>query len=234
MKEIWDLATSAQVLPFTLLLVPIVLYWALASLGALDLDFLNVDTDADLDVDPGMDIEGGADGDGGGADAGDYGHGPFLGIVHGALKVVNGTDVPIMAVLSFLFIFLWLCAMLGNLWFNPEGGDFRGTVIGFASLGGAIVLTRLATKPLKPVFRAMKGDGTPNRPVVGRAGTVRTGEVSPESGQVEISEGGEVLLLNARLGADAEPLPRGTEVVVYDYDKARGIYYVKSISSNQP
>ena len=52
------------------------------------------------------------------------------------------------------------------------------------------------------------------------------------SGQVEIEESGEVLLLNARLGEGAKPLPRGTEVVVYNYDKESGIYYVKNISTS--
>ena len=42
MKEIWDLATNGQVLPFTLLLIPVALYWLLALLGTLDLDFLDV------------------------------------------------------------------------------------------------------------------------------------------------------------------------------------------------
>ncbi|MEO1835610.1 MAG: hypothetical protein ABGZ49_08975 [Akkermansiaceae bacterium] len=135
--------------PFTLLLVPIILYWLMAAIGALDLEFLNVDFDAHVDTDNDVDVDAG-DFDGGG-------HGPFLGFVHGALKIVNGTDVPIMAVFSFLFIFLWICAMLGNLWFNPDGTEFRGTMIGLGSFVGAVLLTRLATEPLKPIFRAMKG-----------------------------------------------------------------------------
>ena len=228
MKEIWDLAISGQVLPFTLLLVPIILYWLMAAIGALDLEFLNVDFDAHVDTDIDVDVDAG-DFDGGGDHGG--GHGPFLGFVHGALKIVNGTDVPIMAVFSFLFIFLWICAMLGNLWFNPDGTEFRGTMIGLGSFVGAVLLTRLATEPLKPIFRAMKGDGTEHKPVVGRSGTVRSGEITTENGQVEIEESGEVLLLNARLGEGAKPLPRGTEVVVYNYDKESGIYYVKNIST---
>ncbi|MFP6878704.1 MAG: hypothetical protein VCA37_17900 [Roseibacillus sp.] len=135
--------------PFTLLLVPIILYWLMAAIGALDLEFLNVDFDAHVDTDNDVDVDAG-DFDGGG-------HGPFLGFVHGALKIVNGTDVPIMAVFSSLFIFLWICAMLGNLWFNPDGTEFRGTMIGLGSFVGAVLLTRLATEPLKPIFRAMKG-----------------------------------------------------------------------------
>lgn len=234
MKEIWDLAVGAQVLPFTLLLIPVALYWVLAALGTVDLDFLHIDVDAqvdgDLDGDLGVDAgdagEAGAD-----ASAAD-GHGPVLGMFHGALKLVNATDVPVMIVLSIMLIMMWMCAMLGNLWFNAEDGNFRGTIIGGGALVAGAVLTRLLTEPLKPVFRAMKGDGTPNRPVVGRSGTVRTAEITDQSGQVEIEEKGEVLLLNARLPGGASPLARGTEVIVYDYNAETGIYYVKSLSTS--
>lgn len=237
MKEIWDLAISPQVLPFTLLLVPVALYWFLAVLGAVDLDFLHVDfdshveTDVHVDLDPGG-VDAGAHADAGGGGGADTGHGPFLGAFHGALKAVNATDVPIMIVLSILLIVTWVCAMLGNHWFNAEGANLRGTLIGVGALAGGLVLTRLLTEPLKPVFRAMKGEGTPNRPVVGRSGTVRTIEITDRSGQVEISEKGEVLLLNARLAEGARPLARGAEVIVYDYDEDTGVYYVRSLSTS--
>ena len=228
-KEIWELAISGQVLPFTLLLIPIALYWVLAALGTVDLDFLHFDFDAhvDSDVDVEMDVDAG--GDAGGAE---NGHGPMLGAFQGALKLVNATDVPLMIVLSILFIMMWMCAMLGNLWFNADEGNVRGTLLGLGAIGAGLVLTRIATEPLKPVFRAMKGDGTENRPVVGRSGKVRTHQITDQSGQVEIEEKGEVLLLNARLAEGASPLERGTEVIVYDYNQENGIYYVKNLSTS--
>ncbi|MFP6881689.1 MAG: hypothetical protein VCA34_12105 [Roseibacillus sp.] len=58
-KGIWDLAISGQVLPFTLLLVPIILYWLMAAIGALDLEFLNVDFDAHVDTDIDVDVDAG-------------------------------------------------------------------------------------------------------------------------------------------------------------------------------
>lgn len=233
MKEIWELAISGQVLPFTLLLVPIAVYWLLAALGTLDLNFLDFDFDHDVgvDVDTDVDTDLDAGGDSSSSDSG-QGHGSLMGIFHGALKAVNATDVPLMIVLSILMIMMWMCAMLGNLWFNSGGGDVRATLIALGAVAAGLVLTRLATEPLKPVFRAMKGAGSENRPVVGRSGTVRTAEITDESGQVEIEEKGEVILLNARLAEGASPLERGTEVIVYKYDADSGIYYVKSISTS--
>ena len=92
MKELWDLAIGPQVLPFTLLLLPVFLYWLLAALGTLDLDFLNVDLDADVDMDVDGDLDVDAAGVGDGAP--DGGPGVFMSGLHGALRAVNATDVP--------------------------------------------------------------------------------------------------------------------------------------------
>lgn len=222
----WDLAISAQVLPFTLLLIPVALYWLLAGLGAVDLDMFNVDFDTDLDVD--------VDADPGAMDGGEHGHAHSagLGLFQSALKAVNATDVPLMLVLSIFFIMMWVCAMLGNLWFNAEGGNFLGTMVGLGTIVAGLVLTRLLTEPLKPLFRAMKGTGSEHRPVVGRSGIVRTAELTDRVGQVEIKEGGEVILLNARLKEGAVPLKRGSEVIVYAYDEDSGIYHVKNLTTS--
>ena len=119
-KEIWDLATNGQVLPFTLLLIPVALYWLLALLGTLDLDFLDVDLDQDVDVSASATVDAGGQGNG----HGDVpGQGVVMNVFHGALRAINATDVPVMVVFSILMIMMWLCAMLGNLWFNAGGGD---------------------------------------------------------------------------------------------------------------
>ena len=68
--------------------------------------------------------------------------------------------------------------------------------------------------------------------MVGRSGTVRSHELDERSGQVEIKEKGEVLLLNARLSGGSDPLKRGDEVIVYEYDTESGIYYVKKLSTS--
>lgn len=224
MKEIWDLAISGQVLPFTLLLIPVFLYWLLAALGTVDLNFLDVDIDAEVDVDADLDVDAG--------DATGAAHGPFMEGFHGALKLVNATDVPLMIVLSILIVMMWFCAGIGNMILNPGGGNFMGTIVGVGSLIGGLVLTRLITEPLRPMFRAMKGKGMENKPVVGRGGTVRSHELDEKSGQIEIDEKGEVLLLNARLSEGSTPLKRGDEVVVYEYDQEKSVAYVKKISTS--
>lgn len=229
MKEIWDLAISPQVLPFTLLLIPIALYWLLAIVGLVDMDFLDTGIDLDVDTDIDVDVDADVDVD---TDMDTGHHAPGAGILHGALRIMGATDIPIMAMLSIIFILLWALTMLGNLWFNPDQASSLGTIIGVTALVGAIILARIITLPLRPFFRAFRKSGTENRPVVGRTGKVRSGKLTEKGGQVLIEEKGDQLFLNARLMAGSDPLERGAEVLIYKYDQESGIYYVRCL--NEP
>lgn len=213
MKEILQLAISPQVLPLTILLVPVALYWLLNMLGAVDLDFLDVDFDTD-----------GPDGDDGG----------MGGALQSALKFVNARDVPVMIVLSFLVILLWACAMIGNLWFNAAQSGWIGGIIVIASLVAAVILTRFLIAPLKPFFRLLRADDEKHAPVIGRTGLVRTATIDERSGQVEVDNVGASLLLNARLNTGSAPLPRNSEVIVISHDADSGIYTVRSLSEDNP
>ena len=210
MKEILELAISPQVLPLTILLVPVALYWVLNMLGAVDLDFLDVDFDTDSD-----------DGGMGGA-------------LQSALKLVNAKDVPVMVVLSIIVILLWACTMIGNLWFNAEQSGFAGGIIVLAALVAAVILTRFVVAPLKPFFRLLRTDEDNHLPVIGRTGIVRTAVIDARSGQVEVENAGAPLLLNARLSTDGPTLPRNSEVIVISYDADSGIYAVRSLSEDIP
>ena len=211
---IFELSISAAVLPFTLLLIPIALYWGLCLVGMLDFEFLDVDFDMDAEGGEGGEAEGGSN---------------FLGdSFHTALKAVNATDVPVMIVLSILVIMLWCCTMLGNLWFNKDGESGLAVAIALGGLVSAVLLTRLTTTPLKPVFRALKGSGTANRPVVGRVGKVRSRVLDTKGGQIEVEDAETPLLLSARLSEESESLVRGDEVIIYRYEQEKGICYVRS------
>lgn len=221
MKEIWNLAISPQVLPLTILLVPVALYWLLNVLGAVDLDFLDVDVDLDTHAAHSTD----------GHHHDSSSHDSWF---HGALRFVNATDVPVMIVLSVLVILLWAGAMIGNLWFNAQQSGMTGGMIAVAALFVAVILTRFVVAPLKPFFRMIRADDEKHPPVVGRTGTVRTAWVDERTGQVEIQMQGAPLLINARVATGTFSLPRNTEVIVITHDPETGIYTVRSLSDTIP
>ena len=212
MKEIWQLAISPGVLPATLLLVPILLYWIIGALGVFNLDLDGVDPTA-LDT----------NGDG----ATDQHDGVFSNVMGGMTRLVNAQDIPLMVILTLISIFLWSCLMISHFLCATIVPSW---MLAIASLIAAIVLTRLATVPLRPFFLALKKDSELHVPVVGRTGVVRTYELTDTHGQIEVPDRIGPMLLNARVKPGIEPLKKGDEVIVFEYDSSRSIYYVKALS----
>src|SRR5690606_3618928 len=97
-------------LPFTFLLIAVVVYWLTVIAGVVGVDSLDVDIDADADVDVGIDGDLDAD-----ADAGHHGHtGGTMGAFQGFLVLINAHHVPLLIVLSFFIASMWTGSMLGN------------------------------------------------------------------------------------------------------------------------
>jgi hypothetical protein len=72
-------------------------------------------------------------------------------------------------------------------------------------------------------------------PVIGEIGVVRSIDIDSKFGQVEVQRpDGAPALLNARLGPDSEPVPRGTEVAILAFDEPSGIYLVRALPPTPP
>ncbi len=213
-KEIWQLAISPEVLPATLLLIPILLYWIVGALGVFQLDLDGVDPTS-LDT----------NGDG----RTDHQDGPLANIMSGMMRLVNASDIPLMVVITLLVIFLWTCLMIAQHLFGNL--PVPGWLLTLGALIVALLLTRVATPPLRPFFRALKKDSEQHLPIIGRTGIVRTHELSDSHGQIEVPDPIGPMLLNARLKPGMAPLSKGAEVIIFEYDPERSLYFVKAITS---
>ena len=214
-KEIWDLSTSPGVLPFTLMLGPMALFWIACFIGTLDLDFIGIDF-----------------GDGG-MDSGDGGS--FLGgSVRWMFRFIHGDIVPLPALASFLLVFEWCCVALGNHFWNPEEDVRTAWTIAAGALVPALLLTKITGLFLAPMFRIMKGTEGEAKPVIGRKGRVRSGVLDEKSGQVEVEDPEVPLLINAHLAPGEKPLSKGDPVVVESHDRDRDTYLVKLIFESNP
>lgn len=211
-KEIWEQAILPYNLPFTILLGLVMVFWILTLLGAVATDALDVDLDADVD-----------------ADAGNLGDIPAA-----LLRIVNAGYVPLTVVLSILILAMWIVTLTLNYYFNPghSGLVALGFVLAAFVLG--VVFTKVVTQPLVPFMRKLK-EAENAAPVIGEVGLVRSIQLDSEFGQVEVNRpDGAPALLNARLGPDADPVPRGTEVAILSFDEAKGIYLVRPLPKTPP
>ena len=207
MKELWDIAIQPHNLPLTCVVGVFMVYWIICILGVFGVDSLDLDLDGDPD-----------------ADLGHSGPAPLTSL----LRFVNAADVPLMAVLSFLSIFMWVITMTGNHYLNPELNDFVIMAIFGVSFVIGVILTKLATAPLVPIFRKMK-ELEKAEPAVGGFGVVISKNVDEKYGQVEQKrKEGAPAILNCRTSG-GEPIARGTEVAILSYDKNTGIYLVRKL-----
>jgi len=218
MHAVLQEAIGAYNLPLTVLLGVVALYWLATLVGMMDFDSL----DGLLGLDHG------------GGDGGGHGHDENGGMLHGLLKGMGFADAPLMFVLTVFSLILWGANVLGNIYFNPGESNGVAALVLAGALASAFVLTRLAIRPLRPLMRLMR-DTEKRAAISGLTGTVKSLSVTHESGQVEVERDGASILLHARVGEGAAPLPRGTKVlVVVEEEEASGTYLVRPFESETP
>lgn len=190
-------------------------YWLIAGLGVLS--FSAIDTSLDLHVD---------------TETGAAAHSMFL----SALGFAGLGRVPAGLVLS---VWLFLCGALGlfshtiflgqspNIVWWVWGILFLGLLINLAI---SLFFTALVVRPLYPLFRDY-GKANTAASLVGSVGSVSTGSLSPQFGQVLVRlPDGESVELSVRLAPGAAPLPYGTKVLLVDFDPTTNLYTAEMYS----
>lgn len=211
-KELWEQAILPYNLPFTILLGVVVLFWTFTLLGALSTDSIDVDLDGD--------------GDGGIENLGD--------LPAAMLRVVNAGAIPLTVVLSILILSMWVVSLLLNYYFNPGHSSLLALGFVLAAFIAGVIATKLITQPLVPFMRRLKAAENA-APVIGEVGVVRSIQIDSQYGQVEVERpDGAPALLNARLGPDSEPVPRGTPVAIILMDEKTGVYLVRALPPIPP
>lgn len=210
MKELWEQATQFYNLPLTVGLIIFCSYWIISSIGIFDFDTevdLDIDTDTDIDLNPGA----------------------FSSI----MNFVNAADVPLMLVLTILNIFTWTISMISNEMWNPQHSLAIAGMMFAGNLILSILITRIVTKPLAPLFKALKTDSEAAEPLIGQEGKVKSRVLDHHYGQVIVKRHNTApALLNCKLSESDKPMVRGEEVLIVSYDKPSKKYIVKSLQSN--
>ena len=183
------------------------LYWLTCILGLFGMDSLELDLEGNAEAELDASVPS-----------------PLLAI----LRFVNAADVPLMAVLTLLSIFMWIFTMMGNYYFNESLNDLVVLIIFGVAFVLGLILTKITTAPLVPIFRKMK-ELEKAEPAVGASGIVISKQVDEAYGQVEIrrKEGAPAILNCHTSGGD--PIPRGSEVAILSYHKESGIYLVRKL-----
>jgi hypothetical protein len=183
---------------FSFLLVVVVGYWVLVLTGTL-----------------GVDDESGPDGDGQGVDA--------------WLDRLGLSGAPFMVVVSVLVVVAWFVSLIGTALLNDAGVSTGvRVVISLGVLVGALILAvvvaRLLVRPLQKLFDS--GPEVSRNAFIGRECVIRTGQVSGDFGQAEVTaaDGSSAVVQVRQTGHDT--FTAGTRAVIYDYDVDGEFFWV--------
>lgn len=186
--EFIDAALSFPAVVLGLPLVVVVLYWVLVLLGTFDIDVFG-----------GGDDETGDDG--------------------GFLDGLGIGGVPVTVTLSVLIVVAWFLCLVGNLLL--VGTDGMTAVVAGAGvlvfgLFVGLMAARVVAVPLRRLYAA--GPEASRNDFVGRECVIRTGRVSGDFGQAEVTAAdGSSAIVQVRQTGEHQ-LTAGGRALIFDYD----------------
>lgn len=178
------------------------MYWAMVMIGAIGVDAVDLDFDADVGD---LDMDGDFDSHAGGFSS--------------VTEFMHLNHVPIVIVGSVFAILFWAASFFANHVLNPSGNIWIGLGLLSINVPVCMLITRTIIGPFAEGFKPQEVDTVRER-MIGMIGVVTTSEVTPEFGQVSIKLNGPELAINARTES-GKKLGKGdaAKIVAYDYEK---------------
>jgi len=213
MDPFYQNISSFPTVIFTLLFIICLLYWLVAILGFIDLDFLHLDhlSHANVEIDLHHDLSS--------ADA-----------LAGLMLRFGLYGVPLIIIISLITLFGWFfCYYIVHYLFRFIPDGFMHFLAGIPVLAFAFYLAILITsqliKPLRPLFK--KAEQHMVKKILGQIATVRTSRVDNNFGEAILEDGGAGLILKVRTIGD-EIFKKNDSVVLLEYLEEKNVYRVIS------
>lgn len=210
MLDLWHAATSATVLPATIVLALCLVYWIFVILGAVGLDTFDIDLDADADVD--VDLDGDFDAAGPGS------------ILSGILEFLYLGEVPVMIVLSFFSLSFWMIAMM-TVMYSPFSGLITGLLIYLPGLLITALATKILLAPIAAFFRKINREEDSVKSVIGQIAELNSDSDGTRIVMGQVRTSGAPFLVN--LKTRGAFLPKGSHVLIIERDAEHDLYYAE-------
>ncbi len=209
MTPFYTIISSFPTVIFSFFCLFCAIFWLIAMLGAVDIDFLDF-----------LDFSGveGAESAG------------FLGGLSFVLAKLGLNHVPFIITLSFLSLFGWMISSyavyaLSLIKLGALLGLLFNVVIFIGATYLSLLMTSIVVRPLRKLF--MKMDASVEKKVLGQVAVVRTSRVDKVFGEAHMDDGAAGLVLKVRSYSD-EIFNKGERIVLLDYVESENIYHVVS------
>lgn len=188
---------------YSVLLFAIIFYWLLVVIGAFDIDLFDIDVDTDMEVDDG----------------------PWFGF----LRFLNVGEVPVMVVVSFLIICLWICAMFTSFFLGPKLAPFFRVALFIPNFILSLFFAKWISMPFKKVFHALNNQDE-KITIVGNYAISKNNLEPGQKGQADVKKSGAPITINVILSQGSEPVKKGSELVVLQESEKDGFYDVQKLN----
>ncbi len=197
--ELWNAAISMVNLPFTVLLGLVLLYWLTVILGALDLDFLDLDLDVDGDVE--------------------------LSGFQSVLAFFNLGELPIMLLVSIQVFIMWGIAIFSNHYLEISSVP-TSLLLAVPNLLVSLLITKVVSSPLVVFYKKLAHDPQGLLTAIGSLAVLKH-DLEPGSvGQVEVKTDGAPMLLMVRT-REGRSMAEGSQGIIVEKDESAGIYVIE-------
>lgn len=210
-------------LPYTILLGLVLVYWAIVIMGFIDIEILDF---GDFDLDGALEELGEV-----GETAANSTEAGVSSAFQSMLGFLSVGQVPVTIIVSLFVFQMWVIAFF----LQPFFPSFLvGTIplliahiILFVIFGVvSLFLVGLTTRPFRPLFKHTTTHG--HQTLIGKVCVIKSSKVTPTFGQAEMTIHDSNLLLSV-VGSEELSLKKGDEAVIVGYDKIKNIYTVREI-----
>lgn len=208
MQELIDVSfQGANVIP-TALLIFCVMYWFVVMLGAIDMDFFDIEVDIDADG-PDLDVDADTE--------------ISVGWLNSVLIFFNLPHIPLMIFVSFMALPMWVISVqLNSLMGNTS--LLLGIVFLIPNLLVSLFIAKFLTIPFVKLFSKLNTEGETTTTMIGKICRVVLTLNSDSVGQVEVNVDGSNYRISAKT-TDDKVMKKGEEGLVIEYHE-NGKYYV--------
>lgn len=206
MNEVFETAMSAPVVVPTVLLAVVLLYWIVAIIGGLGLDFGDFDLDFDVEFETDSIFQ------------------EVMSAGALSLRFLNLGTVPINIWISVFALSFWTISMLWSPTSEVSTWMLVTVVARNAVLG--LIPTKILTQPLVGRFDVVEVEDS--EALIGRTGTVITAEVTSKAGQARFE--GETAPLSLNVRTSQTVIAKGEQVRIVSHDTEMNSYMVERVS----
>ena len=211
MQELFDHSFSMINIVPTFLLFFSLLYWVIVMLGAIDLDFFDLDVDLDMDADIDVDM-----------DAPDN---VSLGWLNSVLVFFNLGQIPLMIFITFLALPMWFIGVVGNYYLGINNVIISLLLL-IPNFIVSLFIAKFATMPFVKLFTRLKIEETSMTSLTGSICKVVLVATEKHVGQAEVKQDGSSYLINTKTSG-GQKINKGETALIIEYNEEHKIFLIE-------